>query len=550
LLDSFDLSHRESQGSWPGPLDEAGILDKIGIRALPASSLSAASAFAFLFTLLFLQRNEEMRSLFVLPRAVGLALGILSAALAWMVVVLCSRRPGRLWVRLWALALAVLTSLFVLLLAALSTETWSNALTVAGLAAVLVLLTRLYPLRPNSGLLSRIAPLALVAVLVPVLLFVGWTGHAIAASKRLRVDRTIDQLSRWEADVKSVTSRDWSAANWEDSAQAVDRLGQVQPAGQLDLSLWREASTLRRDGELAAAAGKLLDTTVAGLAKTHVPRVSRLNEPASYYDVDARRWQKSVIFPKASATVGQYFQQLGRIFSELDVQGSFPESQGLADLKKRYLESRARLTEQLRSQMESWTDHWAIFQVPGGNELLGQSGLSLDKLLRTPSPIRKEPAADLPGLLRLSYGGARSLGKPPGCRPLPPYHESSHELYRIDCYSYAPSAKGPGADLRIEMRLVYDSTSHGGLASSDLPEEVYFLFPLPEGVDEGTFKQQVMSDLAGAVQEVTGLETDAGNRGNHPVNGFHLRGVAVHRPRFIPWLDGRKGLEVRAQREL
>jgi len=553
LQDSLYIRHQESQGSWPDPLDEVGILDKIGTRALPASSLSAASACAFVITFLFLQLGK-VHSLFMLSRATGLGLGITSAALAWTIVVQCSRRPGCFWPRSWALLLAVLTIAFVPLLFAFPTETWISALIMAGVAAVLVLLFRLIKLRPDNGLVSRIAPLTLVVVLPLVLLAAGWMRHAMVASKTLRVDQMIDQLSRWDADVNRVTSRDWSAADWDNASRAVDQLNQIQLDGHLDLSLWREASALGKDGDLATAAGKLLDTTVAGLTKDRVPRVSRLSVPAAYYDVQSKpkRWKKSAVFPKASETVGQYFQEMGRIFSELDVQDSFPESGGLTELKKRYLEKRARLTEELRSQMGSWTDHWAVLRVPECDHLVGQCDMPLGRFLRTPSPIRREPAADLQGLLSISYETARNLGKLSGCRRLLPYQEPKegtlHEFYRIDCYSYSPRPKDLGADLRVEMRLVYDSPVAVGFKSSDMPEEVYFLFPLPEGMDEDEFKKQIMSDFAETISEATGLETDAGNRGNSQVNGFKLRGVAV-RPRFVPWLEGRKGLEVRAQRE-
>jgi hypothetical protein len=555
MQESFDLSHRETQTSLPGPLDEVSRWQKIGTWTLPAAALSYASAFVLAVTLLYLRLAGELGSLFVMSLGWGRAVAVLSAALAWLIVFRCSRRPGLMWPRVWALILAILTSLFALLLLSFPTETWSSALEVAGFAAVLTLLPRLYKLRPDSGLVPQIAPLAFLGVLLPVLLAVGWTGRSIAASKKVRVDHAIEQVRKWTSEVRSMADRDWSGASWDDSAKAVEGLAEVRPAEQLDLSLWREATTFERDRELAAEAGKLREAAIAGLAKNRVPRVSRLNEPAAYND--GKRWVKGLLFPKASETVGRYFQEMGRIFTELDVQDSYPDSQGLADFKTGYLENKSRLTDQLSSQKEDWADHWAVFQIPA---LAGQSDMPLGKLLRNPSPILGKPAADLPRLLWLSYGAIHRQ-KPPGCRPLGPTPDlkdrngvkMEYELYRLDCYSYSPRPKDPGADLRVEMRVVYQSIPGRDLQGSELPVEVYYLFPLPEGQKEEEFKQQVMTALSEAVRETTRMDVSPDKKTNTPATGFRVRGdgkrIVVRRPTFEDWIDGRKGLVVRAERE-
>lgn len=555
MQDSFDLlSHRETQTSLPGPLDEVSFKDKVGTMALPAVALSIASAFVFLVTLLYLRLGTKLSSLFVLPLRWGLAIAVLSAALAWLIVVWCGRRPGLLGPRLWALFLAVLSTFFVLLLFARQKETWPNALMVAGFAAVLTLTPRLYKLRPDSGMIPRVAPLAFIGVLVPVLIIVYSTGRATAESKKVRVDSVITQLKEWTSEIEAVAKRDWSGSTLADSARAVDQLAEIQPAAQLDPSLWREAKIIEgRDEEVATEAGKLLMATEVGLAKDHVPHVSTLTEPLAHND--GTRWEKNSGFKDASATVGRYFEQMGRIFSELNVQGSFPDSQGLSRLKQLYLDEKPKLAAGLQEQMDDWTDSWAVFRIPQQASLLPQSEMPLAKLLRNPSPLQRKPAANLPWLLKQPYERARSW-KPRGCRPLE-YTETNkkneqHDYYRIDCYSYSPLPKDEGADLRVEMRLVYGSAPNRSIQNSELPREVYFLFPLPEGQKEADFRQQIMSDLAEAVRETTGAQVKTIHRSGTWVDGFSVLGngehVVVYKPVPESWIDGREGLMVRAER--
>jgi len=558
LQESYDLSHKETQTSLPGPLDEVSLWNKIGTVTLPATALSVASAVVFGVTLLYLRLSGELSSLFVLPLGRGRVIAVLSAAFAWLVVFWCSRRPGLRWPRVWAFLLAVLNSAFAFVLFTSPKATWANALTVAGCAAAFTLLARLIPLRPDSSMAPQIAPLALMGVLLPVLVAVGWTGNSIAAGKKVRVDRAIEQVREWSSEIKALADRRWSDVSWDDSAEAVGRLAEIRPADQLDLSLWREATTFERDRELAAEAGKLLEATLAGLAEDRVPRVSELNEPAVYND--GTGWEKSLLFPKASKTVGLYFQEIGRIFTELDVQASYPDSQALTELKKSYLENKSKLDDQLSAQKDDWADHWAIFRVPPA--LVGQSDMPLGKLLRNPSPILGKPAADLPSLLWLSYGTVHRQ-KPPGCRSVGPYTElrdkkktgikMKYKFYRLDCYSYVPRSKDLGADPRVVLRLVYESIPGRDLQSSELPVEIYYFFPLPEDQKDEEFQQQVMTDLSEAVRKSPGMDVGSDNRSDTSVNGFRVRGkgkrIVVRKPTFEPWIEGRKGLVVRAQRE-
>ncbi|HBL29419.1 MAG TPA: hypothetical protein DD490_21515 [Acidobacteria bacterium] len=558
MPDSDDLSHHETQTALPGPLLVTGFWDKVGTWALPASSLSLASAFVLVVTILFLVRNREMRSLFLLSWKSGLVIAVVAAAIAWSIVILCGRRPGRLWPRVWALIVAGLCTASVILVPLFPEATWVSALTVAGAAAAVTLGSRLVRLPPDSGMIPKIAPLTALLVLAGVLPAVAWLGDSIVAGKRERVAAMIEQVRRWTTEVAAVAGRDWTGGGWEDANRAAASLAQIQPAAKLDLSLWREAFYLERDQELAQEVGKLLQATAQGFDEDRVPRVSRLRDPAFYFDPVAKRWEESAVFPEASETVGRYFQEMGRIFQELDLQVGLAESTALAELKKSYLEeSRPGVVKQLSGQMQEWTDHWAVFRVPGHDTLLGFSEMPLGKLLKSPIPTLGIPASDLPVLLSLSFQRVRSFKLIPGCRPLAPYTEtkdgSSRQYSRLDCFSYGPRTDTLGAWPRIEMRLVYASQANRGLLSDQKPSEIYFLFPLPEGRVENEFQKQVMSDLAEAVRETTEREVAPIDRSGSTENGFRVRGegltITVYKPSFEPLYEKRKALVVRAERK-
>ena len=546
----FEPSHRETQTRLPDPLAGTGFLN-IGTWALPAVALSIASAVVFAIVLLFLQHDLEIRSFFILPRAASFPLAAFSAALAWIIVLQCRRRPGRPLPRFWALALASLNSAIALLVLVLPKSSWANALLVAGLAAVVTLLPRLAKLRPDSGMVPLVAPLALIGVLLLVLPSVLLTGRTITEKNRSRVDEVIRQLRLWTAEVQEVSGYDWSQMEEapDVAGRSVDRLEPVR-AGELlrDADLWRQAVILGKEGELSTAATGLVDAAVAGFNPERVPKVSSLEEPAVYWDTYDGRWEASLAFPKASEVVGRYHQELGRIFAELDADEVLTESPGAVTLKQHCSLKKDELRRSLEAQMKTWVDNWAIFRVPDHGELLGRAEVSLVDLLQTPMTTSGTPAlrpADLPQLLSLPLWIARQRSaSAPGCRALE-YDYKDASYYRLDCYSYAPQPGGLGADLRTEVRLVYR------LDKTDGPVEVYFLFPVPAAGSE-SLDEALMADLANAVRKVSGAEIHGNDLGGSVTTGFRVvqneKTIRVLKPSLIPLLGDQSAWQVRAER--
>lgn len=180
----FELSHNETQIDLPFLLKPSGFWRFLG-WSLPSTSLSFASAMMLVLVLsfAFLQPNEIMRSLFVLPPFLSLPLAALSVGLSWLLTLKSRHRPGGLWPRIWAFNLAALTTITASLHVAFAQSSGLHALLAADFAALLTLSPRLFKLRPDSRLLPYIGLLAFLSSLVLVLsMFGGWALWASTAT--------------------------------------------------------------------------------------------------------------------------------------------------------------------------------------------------------------------------------------------------------------------------------------------------------------------------------------------------------------------------------
>ncbi|HEX6158942.1 MAG TPA: hypothetical protein VF111_02170, partial [Thermoanaerobaculia bacterium] len=120
----------------------------------------------------------------------------------------------------------------------------------------------------------------------------------------------------------------------------------------------------------------------------------------------------------------------------------------------------------------------------------------------------------------------------PGCR-CQSYEHGEREYVRLDCYSYRPRAEGSGAELRVEMRLVYQSEEGRRVHDRATPSEIYFHFLVPQGKGSDNFREEVMTSLAAAVR-ASGGNVRASGIGGSVVDGFVIEQdggvVRVYRP--------------------
>jgi hypothetical protein len=245
---------------------------------------------------------------------------------------------------------------------------------------------------------------------------------------------------------------------------------------------------------------------------------------------------------------------MGRLLAELSLEKTDAGSQSLVDLETHFSQRKQDVKMLLGRQKATWADNWAVFRVP---ELVGRAEAPLTELFKTPLFPNEAPPlhpADLPSLLQIPLWSARRLGTGTGgCQHQGEYPEGPYKYYRIDCFSYAPRVQGLGAELRVELRLVYRSEWGLPLSQYTLPAELYFLFPIPEGEGSDGFGEEAMNDLANAVRSaVSGSTVRPTSKSGSVSNGFRVetgsQTAVVYSPRVIALLGDQRGLEVRAVR--
>lgn len=553
---NLDATHNETQTTLPGPLTSPGFFNP-GTWALPATTVSVASIAVSVTVFLSLITSELRRSLFTLPFEPAFA-AVAAALFAWLALIRCRDRPGRHLPRIWALVLMALTTvaagLSLLGPRILSHHPLFQVAALALLAGTLALLPRLLKVRPQSPMTQRVAPLSLVFTLSLVLPSAFYMGQSAISTWEQRIDGLVSRLGKWTDDVREVAAFDWKHfADQPEAARAtVDKLTSVDPAPYLrDPYLWKAATTLERTEGLDKTLRDLAEALVAGLDPEITPKLSTLGDPAIWWDPEARRWQANSLFPELSEITGKYHRELARAFFDMEVDEAARDYDVLAALDDFHTSKRAELKGFLEAALHTWADHWVVFQVPRHAELVGRDRITLDEVLKMPMSGNGLAPGSLSKLLDLSYATVRELADDlPGCHRRGPYSEEDFEYYRLDCYTYSPAQKSAGADLRLDMRVVYKSAEAKPLSRHALPVEIYFLFPIPKAEDHDEFRDTVMNGLRIAVKELGASDLRIQDRGGTVNNGFLFPGpkgrISVNKPRIIHYYDQQNAVEVRA----
>ncbi len=565
-MTEYDGGHQETRTDLPGPLTRTGALG-IGTWALPGKTLSLASVLVFVIVMVFLVHDARFRALLVLPGGVALGFAVVAAGLAWLVLFVCRNRPGRVFPRCWSLILAALTTVIALGCALDPTPSgtpWLHALAIAALAAAVTLIPRVLRVRVDSGWVQRVAPLTMLVILALILPSSCYLGYAVINQHTREIDQHILQLQRWTDEVRDATNFDWSHLQDSPDAAAanVGRLTGLRFPGLLaDKTLWRAAVVLDHQDELAAASSELLTAVVDGLAGQRTPKLSALVERAVRWDRSANRWIPSSTFPRASEIVADYHNQLMSRYQELAAGHALAEIPAMVQLEEHTRSKRDELAGHLAAACDTWVDNWVVYQIPDHQQWIDddRDRMPLANQLQrslTTQDGNTLPAGDLTKLLNLSLTDTRSLtALAPGCDPMD-YSEGQYEYFRLDCYSYAPSISGTGAELRVEMRLVFSSAENASLNGYETPVEVYYLFPLPGGTEEAgrndDFREEVMTALAAAVRAGwTGYFSPVDRSGSFTagfVFGPQNDRMRVLTPRIVNLYENQKAVEVRAKK--
>ena len=599
-MDYIESGHQETQQILPEPLQSSG-LSGAGIWGLPATTLSAASLGVFLIVLIFLQRNAQLREFFRLDfwnlcpdsAVCSRIVIVVTALLAWTIVVRCRQRPGHWWPRYWALALALLASVVAVLLyldGPLTRLPLLHALTAACFAATLTLTPRLLRFRPDSYWLQLIAPLSLLVVLPVILPSTCRMGDLQVDTIKNNLEQQITELNNqsnklrrcidsdspcpaaetvlgslsdlmnnqtvWEnADnlpeikdklrkaagksldvvnktlsdnysrrLQQIIDYDWAKIS-ENPASAEKRIRNLSQLKFNDLlPKWiRLNGQLDQKESFGQAYRNLLDSVGVGFDPKRAPLLAEAPVAYSPEPKDGP-WSVNPNFSKTSGLIVDYYQQFNRIFKELDPQSTdgntMAAAGSLASLQSYYEQKKRDWPTRLQGMKESWAESWlfpVLMQEPSDS-----SWLSLDQILKAPV-IDDLAAANLAKLLDLSKGNAEKLlgEKPSNCRWFSRKEEDKKQgkyISRLECRSYAPDPTAGSAVLRVELRLIYES-SRGSPTDAAKPTRLYFIFPIPPDENEENFKRQVSNALQEARRQ---LVDDKGqlNIGNPEVNPF------------------------------
>ena len=554
-----DVGHRETISDLPYPTAPPRVWSLASL-GLPAVVLSLASFGATIAVFCLVQASRPLRALFRLPWPVGVS-ALAAMVVGGIVVWGCRHRPGRRLPRYWAVGLTAgmgLLVLYSLVDPVAEGAPWCHAAALGGFAGALVLVPRLVRVGPDRRWVEAVAPVSLAGtllVLSPVLGFARWS----YLREIHRLDETMAVARSLGSELATSIPRAHTDSDTE--LEALDRrlnaLSQLSFKGRSDpRNLWQTAVILGREDELGQGLARFARDVVDGLDPRTAPRVSSLDEAAVRWDPEAKKWISGSGFVRLSDRVGTYYARLGSLFTALDPRRIEGTSPSLESYRERYRRERARLRGHLRATQEEWADQWAVARVPGVSRLVDPVQPSLARLLQLPlvtNELDTLAPADLPKLLALDVEQARDLAaEVPGCH-VRRYREEDSAYERVDCESYAPATEGTlGAELRVEMRLVFVKPGGLDVHQDQRPTEVFFLFPVPEDQSEIAYLDEVAKSVADAVA----ARWDGGlrllDRSGSALDGFALEGAAqpvvVYRPRLVPFLQGRKAVVVRAER--
>ena len=546
---TFDGGHVETVKDLPGPLQSGW---NPGTWALPATMLSWASLVVLVAVFGIPQLFKTSRALYRLPVSAA-ALALVAAAIAWAVTLRCRNRPGRHLPRYWSLGLSILATTagtVGFLYLDVGHSPWFHALALALITSSLALAPRLVKLHPDRWLVQHVATLGLAAVLFLALPLSYAFGVQAVESHKRRVAETIAELSRETGEVRQAYASAESRSRQETEEQ-VSRLQELPLELWVpDRYVWQGAAVLGEEARLAAAYRGLVEAVVAGLDPARTPP---LWQPQFVWNHDGHTWEKDTVFPGLSTALARYHWRQGQLLRLLEP----PPASGsgvLQELAGFYGEKKREADQHLTALSGTWDQDWVEPLVEAREPDSTTAASPLADLLRRPLIEESLRPVSLAALLNLRLREARRLADSiPGCGRRE-YDEDDVEYFRIDCYAYRANlnSKQPGADLRLEMRVVYKSDLLKRLGKDDLPVELYFLFPVPPKADPARYREEVMSTFAEAVaKEHGGVSLTKIDRSGSPGKGFFFDDRAGQRLRAVSskvedLSGGVPGIQIRA----
>ncbi|MFH1468452.1 MAG: hypothetical protein ABIO70_28945 [Pseudomonadota bacterium] len=529
------------------PFPQAG-LSRLnpGYWFLPSTALTITSITAGALTFTALMLWPESRALFVLPFNPAV-LCALSAAIGALLAVRGRHRPTPLLARLWPLVLVAASLLGGLAgLLGFGHDPLVSIFDVSVLVAALAVLPRLLRWNAHGWLLYRVAPIALLLLLVTV-------GPALFAGQGALAEHLDDDISRWVVQIHTVTeglqtavTPSWSDVQTHPGGGARLRLDSwssvLSDARTSDLRrsvhTWKQAAALGREREVEEAWEGLVGALEAPFRHESPPRLSELGAPA-IQQVDERSAASWARNPNLTAISGLVQRYHGSAWAGTDLlfepgAEPFGATEAMARTIARSDQARARIQAALGTLATSYADGWVVFTLPD-EAWAGTPPPSVGSALTVPlvsgagldGPVSYQ-AANLAALFELDWGQAQALaGSGQGCKAREYPHDALGHVFRLDCTTYLPASDKSFANPHVEIRLVWEEKHRR-------PEGLYYIVAVPEAFDADQYRDLFMNALAQHAEAVgSGKPQDLGRTVNR-ANGFELvwasRGVISVKP--------------------
>lgn len=554
----------------------------IPLATLPANAITVASIIVFIviITITIVQLATNNLALQIefeqeTPYLILQILSIITACLILLITFTCRDRPGSFIPRIWLVFLTLISIaiasilVFSIDITGIPILKYLNinssllyAFIIATFVATLTLAPRLGKISPHNKLLQFLGIIVLLISLllgsIGTVVFNQYANHHANNSGSIApINTNLKQaLDQFIAECNTVIEKIEMVVNypWDDFTTNISGAKTILETAQTfdlqmpktNIDIWQENGHPEIISKQALAKEKV-DTIYTNLLQAiqinRLPKLSDLEQPSSYWDDDARQWIENPNFKEYSRIVGQYYILIDNLFHQLTSEDSV--------INEIYQQKSANFESSIRETLNIWADNWMPYQLHNASLRFNGNQMALKEIFET-KLTNDLSIVNIRSLLELTLETAKNTDIKSCFRR--EYTKGSYEYFRLDCYAYAPTPDETGAQLRIEMRIVYQGRKFYAHAK---PVEIYFLFPLGNHVENyNSYKSYIMNSLFEALSPFWvnqgGNYSYLGSNGT-PSKGFYLKNdklvddVYVYEPREVGHVNDFKAIEVRIE---
>lgn len=371
--------------SFPTPLENKQIWNP-GSWLLPASTLSIASALLFIFVILYVYFNENLREVFLLPmyalpdfiKPYGLKILAGSAfIISIFITLITSPRPSRLHVKIWSLIIVLIS--IVTLWAVLNTKptAWSedfwkwlsfqHTLVLATFMGAVTLLPRLLKPRVDSRAIQYVTPITLLFLIsFPLSALVFNFAEKIEEGQKNLVNNTLNSLKNENEILSKLTSRDSEISLEEKTNKLIELLSRTKITKDilaiaakmskydLDVEKTTEKEIEEEFSQIFENINKLSESKLPSIYEQGLP-------PFKYVD---EKWKLDTETFDTNKKIVNYYRALDKYLTVRRIELEKSPLENKQDAILKLSETVEVLKMKLDSKFNNWMDRWLVYQMP------------------------------------------------------------------------------------------------------------------------------------------------------------------------------------------